>query len=136
VQLGDFGASMSAQAMASEDAAWSKNSQFVPLPKAVLPEVRQNRQTRDEKLFAKIQPAEAFREALTSRYRRLKISAVFSGRRWLRTNKANTTARLVITNRAATTKMFGFKLLLRSDEIVSFHSGAEKRYARFFPTRS
>jgi hypothetical protein len=53
VQLGDFGASMSAQAMASEDAAWSKNSQFVPLPKAVLPEVRQNQQTRDEELFAK-----------------------------------------------------------------------------------
>jgi len=77
VQLGDFGASMSTQAIASEDAAWSKNPQFVPLPKAVLPEVRQNRQTRDEKLFAKSQPAKAFRDAPTSRYRRLRISAVF-----------------------------------------------------------
>jgi hypothetical protein len=53
VQLGNFGAPMLAQAIASEDAAWSKNPQYVPLPKAVLPEVRQNRQTRDEKLFAK-----------------------------------------------------------------------------------
>jgi hypothetical protein len=53
VQLGNFGASTSAQAIASEDAVWSKSPQVVPLPKAVLPEVRQNRQTRDEELFAK-----------------------------------------------------------------------------------
>jgi hypothetical protein len=105
VQFGDFGAPMSAQAIASEDAVWSKNPQFVPLPKGVLPEVRQNRQTRDEELFAKSQPAKAFRDALTSRYRRLKISAVFSGRRWLGAKNAKPyRARLVITNRAAITK--------------------------------
>jgi hypothetical protein len=93
VQLGDFGASMSTQAIASEDAAWSKNSQFVPLPKAVLPEIRQNRQTRDEKLFAKSQPAKAFRDALTFRYRRLKISAFFPGASLASRKNANIPAR-------------------------------------------
>jgi len=93
VQLGDFGASMSAQAIASEDAAWSKNSQFVPLPKAVLPEIRQNRQTRDEELFAKSQPAKAFRDAPTSRYWRLKISAVFPGVAGFAQKLQNPTAR-------------------------------------------
>jgi hypothetical protein len=93
VQLGDFGASMSTQAIASEDAAWSKNSQFVPLPKAVLPEIRQNRQTRDEELFAKSQPAKAFRDAPTTRYRRLKISAVFPGVAGFAQKLQNPTAR-------------------------------------------